>query len=125
MKWTSEKLRDLEKAIPWGRENQIIADRIQEVVKCAVERRTQWPAREGIKKLILLGCPACSDGRGYWRTELPEELEEYAVRLESRRRAVKKRINALNQAALKAKPGVRLRADLDITGELFGEEDSP
>ena len=72
-------------AIPWEKENQIIADVIHGLAKTPSEWRTQIHTRAIIRILRLRGHPICSNGKGYWQSWKPADLK--MMFLSQRRRA--------------------------------------
>ena len=73
--WEATRQRVLA-AIPSGRENAIIADRIHEIAKTPREWRTQIHTRQFIRSLRMEGEPICSSPAvGYWRTTEPREMQ--------------------------------------------------
>lgn len=69
---TPEQLAVL-RAIPWGKENIIIADQIAALAGIEKEKRTQFPTRKIIRELRKMGEPILSNNTGFWQSlELPE-----------------------------------------------------
>lgn len=102
MKIADEELKKrVLEAIPFGRENTVIADRIHERAGTPPEWRTQFATRSIITQLIMDGHPICavsgSPQPGYWRTDKVSELIAYVKSLEGRVVGIRTRIEALEK----------------------------
>jgi hypothetical protein len=84
-------------AIPWGKENAIISDRICEIAKINdPDFRTNFKTREIIADLIIEeGQPICSSKNGYWRTKKNIDLWTYADELKGRADGIMRRREAI------------------------------
>jgi hypothetical protein len=74
-------------AIPWGKANAVISDRINERAKISdPDYRTNSKTRDVIRELLIndhepiVSDPSC----GYWRTRDPKDLWKYAADLKGR-----------------------------------------
>lgn len=96
-------------AIPRGRENRMIADKIAKAAAIVdPDWRTQSSTRSIITELIMEGHPICSSSRGYWITDKREEVETYIEEMKSRLLGFQLRIDALEATAAKMGPAPRL-----------------
>lgn len=99
VQWTRRNLNVLLNAIPVGKKNQIVSDKIVERSGLGGgEKRTNWDLRVGIRILRKEGNLILSNTRGYWIVETVQEVREFIRRERQRVHGIEEMIHAIEDA---------------------------